>query len=129
MARVKVMDAAALVPGKGALVTVNGQDVALFRRGDEILAIGNDCPHQGASLCEGWVEGDIVICPVHGWEFDLRSGACMTVPGESVPRYAATIEDGAIYVEETEERGAGARRPRSPASTRPPPREPSAASC
>jgi methylamine---glutamate N-methyltransferase subunit C len=102
MARVKVMDAAELVTGKGALVTVNGQDVALFRRGAEVLAIGNDCPHQGANLCDGWVEGDIVICPVHGWEFDLRSGACMTVPGENVPSYTAIIEDGAIYVEETE---------------------------
>jgi nitrite reductase (NADH) small subunit len=102
MARVKVMDAAELIPGKGALVTVNGQDVALFRRGDEVLAIGDDCPHQGGSLCAGWVEGDIVICPVHGWEFDMRSGACMTVPGENVPSYIATVEDGAIYVEETE---------------------------
>jgi nitrite reductase/ring-hydroxylating ferredoxin subunit len=98
MPRVKVMAAAELTPGKGALVTVNGQDIALFRRGDEVLAIGNDCPHQGASLWEGWVEGDIVICPVHGWEFDMRSGACMTVPGESVPRYPVTVEDGAIYV-------------------------------
>jgi nitrite reductase/ring-hydroxylating ferredoxin subunit len=102
MALVKVLDAADLVPGKGALVIVNGQDVALFRRGDEILAIGNECPHQGGSLCDGWVEGDIVICPLHGWEFDLRSGACMTVPGESVPRYTATVEDGAIYLEEAE---------------------------
>jgi nitrite reductase/ring-hydroxylating ferredoxin subunit len=32
----------------------------------------------------------------------MRSGACMTVPGENVPRYAATVEDGAVYVEETE---------------------------
>ena len=102
MARVKVMDAADLVPGKGALVTVNGQDVALFRRGDEILAIGNECPHQGGSLCDGWVEGEIVVCPLHGWEFDMRSGACMTVPGERVPRYTATMEGGAIYLEEAE---------------------------
>lgn len=103
MPRVKVMGATELVAGKGALVTVNGQDVALFRRGEEVLAIGNDCPHQGASLCEGWVEDDIVICPVHGWEFDMRSGACMTVPGENVPRYVATVEDGAIYVDEAGE--------------------------
>ena len=103
MSRVKAMDASELIPGKGALVTVDGQDVALFRRGDEVLAIGNDCPHQGASLCEGWVEGDIVICPVHGWEFDMRSGACMTVPGENVPRYVATVEGGVIYVEQAAE--------------------------
>ena len=100
MARFKVLDLAALPPGEAVLVTVNGQDVALFRRGDEIFAIGNDCPHQGGFLSDGAVEGDIVTCPLHGWEFDLRSGACMTVPGESVPRYAVMVEDGAIFLEE-----------------------------
>jgi len=99
---VKVLDAGALAPGQPALVTVDGRDVALFRRGDEVLAIGNECPHQGGSLCDGWVEGDIVVCPLHGWEFDMRTGACMTVPGENVPRYTATVESGAIYLEEAE---------------------------
>jgi len=102
MPRVKVLALSELPPGKGVLVTVNGHDVAVFRRGEEILGIGNDCPHQGGSLCDGWVEGEIVICPVHGWEFDMRTGACMTVPGERVPRYTATVEDGAVHLEEAE---------------------------
>lgn len=102
MARVKVLELADLPPGKGVLVSLDGRDVALFRRGADILAIGNDCPHQGGSLCDGWVEGDIVICPLHGWEFDVRSGACMTVPGEAVARYVATVEAGSIHLEETE---------------------------
>jgi nitrite reductase/ring-hydroxylating ferredoxin subunit len=100
VARVRVLELAELSPGKTALVTVNGVDVALFRRGDEVFAIGNECPHQGGSLCDGMVEGDIAICPLHGWEFDLRSGVCMTVPGESVPHYTVTVEDGHIFVEE-----------------------------
>jgi nitrite reductase/ring-hydroxylating ferredoxin subunit len=100
MPRVKALDLAALAPGQSALVTLGGEDVALFRRGEEILAIGNLCPHQGGSLSDGFIEGDIVVCPLHGWEFDLRSGACMTVPGESVPRYAVTVEAGAIFLEE-----------------------------
>ena len=100
MARVKALDVAALPRGEAALAVVNGLDVAVFRRGEEILAIGNACPHQGGNLCDGFIEGDIVICPLHGWEFDLRSGACMTVPGESVPRYRVTVEDGAIWLEE-----------------------------
>ena len=100
--RVKAMPVAVVPPGKGVLASVNGQDVAVFRRGDEILAIGNDCPHQGGSLCDGWVEGEIVVCPLHGWEFDMRTGACMTVPGESVPRYLATVEDRTVYLEEAE---------------------------
>jgi nitrite reductase (NADH) small subunit len=98
----KVLALSELPSGKGVLVAVNGHDVVVFRKGDEILAIGNDCPHQGGSLCDGWAEGEIVICPVHGWEFDMRSGACMTVPGESLPRYTASVEDGAVYLEETE---------------------------
>jgi len=98
--RVKALQVAKLPRGEAALATVNGLDVAVFRRGEEILAIGNACPHQGGNLCDGFIEGDIVICPLHGWEFDLRSGACMTVPGESVPRYRVTVEDGAIWLEE-----------------------------
>jgi len=100
MARMKVLDLVALPPGQAALVTVDGEDVALFRRRDEIFAIGNQCPHQGGSLSDGFVEGDIVTCPLHGWEFDLRSGACMTVPGESVPRYTVTVEDDAVFLDE-----------------------------
>ena len=101
MPRVKVLDLAALPDGAVELAVVNGLDVALFRRGDEILAIGNECAHTGGNLCDGAVEGDIVTCPLHGWEFDLRSGACMTVPGESVPRFVVSVEDGAIYLEES----------------------------
>lgn len=100
--RVKAMPVAAVTSGKGVLASVDGRDVAVFRRGEELLAIGNDCPHQGGSLCDGWVEGDIVVCPLHGWEFDMRTGACMTVPGESVPRYIATVEDRTVYLEEPE---------------------------
>ena len=76
--------------------------VALSGGGDEILAIGNECPHQGGNLCDGWIEGEIVTCPLHGWEFDLRSGVCMTVPGERVPGYRVTVEDGAVHLEAVE---------------------------
>jgi NAD(P)H-dependent nitrite reductase small subunit len=103
MPKVKVLDLSALEPGNATLVQVNGEDVALFRVRDEVFAIGNDCPHQGGSLCEGWVEGDIVTCPLHGWEFDLSSGTCMTIPGEKVGHYAVSVEDGAVYVEVVDE--------------------------
>ena len=101
MPRVKVLEMGSLPDGQVSLVVVDGEDVALFRRGEEIFALGNTCPHQGGSLGDGFVEGDIVTCPLHGWEFDLRSGACMTVPGESVPRFAVTVDNGAVFVEET----------------------------
>jgi nitrite reductase/ring-hydroxylating ferredoxin subunit len=100
VARTKTVDLSALVPDRLTLVTVGKQDVVVVRRGEEICAIGNECPHQGGSLVDGFVEGDIVVCPLHGWEFDLRSGVCMTVPGESVPSYDVTVEDGAVFLEE-----------------------------
>ena len=98
----KVMDLTALPPLTPTLVTVDGTDVFLYRRGEEIFAIGNECPHQGGNLCDGWVEGEIVTCPLHGWEFDLRTGVCMTVPGERVPAYTVTVEDGAVHLEPAE---------------------------
>ena len=101
MSRVKALTLTSLPDGVVELVVADGLDVALFRRGDEIFAIGNECAHKGGNLCDGRVEGDIVTCPLHGWEFDLRSGACMTIPGESVPRFEVTVEDGAIYLQET----------------------------
>ena len=100
MARTRVLDLASLPDGGVELVVADGLDVALFRRGAEIFAIGNECAHKGGNLCDGRVEGDIVTCPLHGWEFDLRSGACMTIPGESVPRFVVSVEDRAIYLEE-----------------------------
>ena len=100
--KVRVCDLAALGPEGKAVVELDGEGVALFRRGDEVLAIGNECPHQAGSLGDGWLEGDIVVCPLHGWEFDLRSGACMTIPGERVPRWTATVEGDAVYLEPAE---------------------------
>jgi len=99
--RTKVLDLSALPDNQLTWVALGNQDAVLYRRGDEICAIGNECPHQAGSLADGFVEGDIVTCPLHGWEFDLRSGACMTVPGESVPRFHVTVEGGAVFLEET----------------------------
>ena len=99
MAKHKVAALSAVPKGKLHLVTIGREEIVMFRREDEILAIGNECPHQGGALCDGWVEGDIVTCPLHGWEFDLRSGACMTIPAERVPRWTVTVENGDVYLE------------------------------
>ncbi len=60
--------------GEGHVVQYAGVDVALFRLGEEVFAVENTCPHQGASLAEGWLEGDRVVCPWHAWCFELRTG-------------------------------------------------------
>jgi nitrite reductase/ring-hydroxylating ferredoxin subunit len=100
MGRAKVIDLKDLTDRQPTLATVGRREVFVYKKGAEVFALGNECPHQGGMLCDGWVEGEIVTCPLHGWEFDLRTGACMTVPGESVPRFRVSVEDGAVFVEE-----------------------------
>ncbi len=39
-------------------------------------AVDDRCPHAGASLASGWLDGDQLVCPLHGWEFDLDTGTC-----------------------------------------------------
>jgi ferredoxin-nitrite reductase len=67
--------------GKGRVFPYNGTAVAVFRRDGRLYAIQNACPHAQASLAEGVVEGEEVICPEHGYRFCLRTGACRTDPG------------------------------------------------
>ncbi len=60
--------------GRGLRVQADGIDVGLFRAEGRIWAMENRCPHQGRPLSEGCLEGPIVRCPAHGWEFDVRTG-------------------------------------------------------
>ena len=99
MARVEVASVHDLPPGASTIARVGSETVALFNLGGDIVAVGNVCPHAGESLGEGRVEGNIVTCPGHGWEYDLRSGACMTIPGESVPWFPVTVEGDAVLID------------------------------
>ena len=99
MAFVRVTDANALAPGQGWVVNANGREIALFNLDGEFFALDNECPHASGPLGEGYVEAGIVICPIHAWEFDIRSGACLTSPEERVPRCAAKVEATGVWVD------------------------------
>jgi len=60
---------------KGKRFMVNDIDIALFKIDGEVFAIGNVCPHQHTALLyDGFVENGCVVCPAHGWMFNLRTG-------------------------------------------------------
>ncbi len=79
-----------VLPGERKLFIVKGRPIAVFNLGGEYFGLFNRCPHQGGSLCDGITtgllkssqpgqytydrEGEIVRCPWHGWEFDIRTG-------------------------------------------------------
>ncbi|MFV0446737.1 MAG: Rieske (2Fe-2S) protein [Planctomycetaceae bacterium] len=86
--------------GEGRAFPVNGRMVAVFRRGDQYHAIADSCPHMGASLASGWVEGDAVICPWHAWKFCITDGSWLDSPKSKVraDAYEVRVEGQAIQV-------------------------------
>jgi nitrite reductase/ring-hydroxylating ferredoxin subunit len=111
MGRHVVCRADELAPGEGRLVEVENREIALFNLGDDFAAIGNRCPHEGASLCRGVVsglacadepgeyrmerEGELVRCPWHGWEFDVRTGQSWCDPRRMrVKAFDVSVERG-----------------------------------
>lgn len=78
---VKVRD---LPPGQGGTFCINGRLVAVFNVDGQYRAIDDLCPHMGASLGAGWVEGDTVTCPWHAWRFSLCDGRWKDSPQSGV---------------------------------------------
>ncbi len=78
----------------------DGTEIALFVLDDEVRAIDNICPHQRFPLLhEGEVEDGCVVCPMHGWEFDLQTGKCRTGGEATITTYDVEIRDGVIWVD------------------------------
>jgi 3-phenylpropionate/trans-cinnamate dioxygenase ferredoxin subunit len=90
--------------------------VVVFNLGGEFFALNNRCPHRGGSLCEGVQtgvvqssgpgdyrvsrKGEIIRCPWHSWEFDIRTGQSWCDPQRLRTRkYAVSVEPGAALVE------------------------------
>lgn len=77
---------------------VNGKAIALFNVDGTFYAIDNTCVHRGGPLGEGDVAGDVVACPWHNWEFNVKTGACINNPSAKVAVYEVTVEGTDIKV-------------------------------
>jgi 3-phenylpropionate/trans-cinnamate dioxygenase ferredoxin subunit len=97
--------------GKRKILEIQGRSIGIFNINGEFFAIRNNCPHQGAPLCEGYVsgffvaeepgeytltrKGEIVRCPWHGWEFDIKTGQSYFDPSKTrVRSYEVKVEQG-----------------------------------
>jgi 3-phenylpropionate/trans-cinnamate dioxygenase ferredoxin subunit len=73
--------------------------IAIFNLEGELLAVQDTCSHEDASLADGFLEGHVIECPLHGGQFDLRSGAAVCLPAQHPLRRFATRTDGEfVYV-------------------------------
>jgi nitrite reductase/ring-hydroxylating ferredoxin subunit len=116
MARHIVATVDDIPPGKRMLVKVMGREIGIFNVEGEYFAVGNRCPHEGASLCKGRLvglaessepgsyqfsrRGELLRCPWHGWEFDLRTGKSRCEPDRTrVRSFDLKVESGGSLVE------------------------------
>ena len=85
--------------GAAKVVTVDGNEVAVFNVGGQYHAISNACAHKGGPLGEGVLDGNVVTCPLHGWKFDVTTGVSAVVKTVKVPNYKVVVEGDKIMVE------------------------------
>ena len=116
MARHVVASAREIPPGARKIVSVEGREIGVFNLDGAFHALLNRCPHQGGALCRGTVTGlvtsrepgrfdyhrpgEMLKCPWHGWEFDIRTGQSWCDPARTFVRhYPVAVEPGTALVE------------------------------
>ena len=88
------------LPQGSLLEVVVGNDLyALCNVGGEVRALSGVCPHHGGPLGQGALDGSLVSCPWHAWQFDSATGACTFNDTMRIPTYAVKIENGQILVD------------------------------
>lgn len=84
--------------GGRALFEFDDRSLALFNVEGDLYAIDDSCPHQGASLCGGRLQGRVIQCCAHGLRFDLRSGYLLNSTAVKVASYPVEIIDGQAFI-------------------------------
>ncbi|KWR88017.1 non-heme iron oxygenase ferredoxin subunit [Cupriavidus sp. IDO] len=97
------IEAAALdrVPADDVVaIEVQGREIALYGVDGEIFATDNICTHGHARLCDGFLDGHEIECPLHQGKFDVRTGAALCAPlTEGVRAYPVRIEGGKVFLD------------------------------
>lgn len=85
-----------LPPGESSVVEREGEQIAVFNVDGSFFATGNRCPHAAGPLEHAWIEKGRLICPWHGWSFQLDPAGA---PNDALPRYRTEVRDGSVYFE------------------------------
>jgi len=89
---------------EGKRFYINDTDIAVFKVNEKIYAVSNICPHQHtARIYDGFIEGDCIVCPLHGWTFKLESGN-LTSGSRGLETYPTKVIHDEIYVKVQEKK-------------------------
>jgi nitrite reductase/ring-hydroxylating ferredoxin subunit len=99
---IRICDVISLPPGESLRVQApagSADAIAVFNVEGEFLAIDDTCTHQDASLADGYLDGDMVECPLHASCFDLRTGLPTGPPAKTgVRTHQTAVRDGAVWL-------------------------------
>ena len=91
--------AAALADGEVGEWMVDGRPVAVVRAGERFFALHGECPHAGGPLGEGSLVDGQLLCPLHGWSFDMETGACDMDPDLEVACFTVAVSGDDLVLE------------------------------
>lgn len=97
--KVRLASVDEIEPGAGKEITAAGRIIALFNVDGELHAIDGICAHAGGPVGKGSLDGSIVTCPWHGWQYDVRSGQHCLTPTICQQSFPVTIENGEVWIE------------------------------
>ena len=80
-----------------AYALVAGVDLVVVRYDDDISVLYGRCAHRGALMSDGHIDGENIICGLHGWDYRLDTGVSEYNNAEVLPKFKAWVEDGEVY--------------------------------
>jgi nitrite reductase/ring-hydroxylating ferredoxin subunit len=99
MGFVRAVKKAEIPAGTVRELQIEGKAVALANVGGTIYAINNTCLHRGGPLGQGQLDGKVVTCPWHGWQFDVTSGKAVQNPAAEVDCYPTEVRGDDVFVD------------------------------
>jgi nitrite reductase/ring-hydroxylating ferredoxin subunit len=115
MEKYEVCKVGEITPGQWKMISIKGREIGIYNQNGNYHAVRNVCPHQQAEICKGKVGGtnlpskpheyifgleeQVLFCPWHGWEFDLKTGRSLIDPERyRVKTYQVSVENGRIVL-------------------------------
>lgn len=99
MAYIPITNIDELPPGSTKLAKTGPLEIALYNVEGVVYATSNVCPHQGASLAEGELNGEEILCPWHRWCFNVKDGVSPLNPRLKVRTYPVKLEGKQILID------------------------------
>jgi nitrite reductase/ring-hydroxylating ferredoxin subunit len=85
--------------GERKIIEVNGLSIGVFHHNGQWYALRNSCLHRGGPVCTGTLENNILICPWHGFQYDVTNGRLIEDPSAKLATYPVEVRDGEVHLQ------------------------------